>query len=144
MLLFWKKISRAKKNKNLNWSKGKKNIFKNIFERQKQTCLNKEIQPNLKGKKIVIYLFLFAVWKRKKKLKYWVPNSNGSSSTQRHWVLVETRLKVIESYCSDPTTLSDLQKEKTTPSTDATVRQDPTLLICFGSVLGLGWVWLVN
>jgi len=54
---------------------------------------------------------------------------------------VETRLKVIESYCSDPTTLSNLQTEKTTPSTDATVsstvRQDPTLLIFFESVLGL-------
>jgi len=50
---------------------------------------------------------------------------------------VETRLKVIESYCSDAATLSDLQTEKTTPSTDATVRQDPTLLIFFGNISGL-------
>jgi len=54
---------------------------------------------------------------------------------------VEAGPKAIESYCSDPKTLSDLQTEKTTFSTGATmsstVRQNPTLLVFFGSVLGL-------
>jgi hypothetical protein len=49
------------------------------------------------------------------------PNFNGSSRTQRHWVLVEAGLKFIGSCCNDPTTLSDLQTEKTTPPTGATV-----------------------
>ena len=90
-----------------------------------------------------IYLFLFTVWKRKKKLKSWVSNSNGSSSTQRHWVLVEAGPKAIESYCSDPTTLSDLQTEKTTSSTGATVSstvmQNPTLLVFFWKCFGLAY-----
>jgi hypothetical protein len=49
------------------------------------------------------------------------PNFNGSSRTQRHWVLVEAGLKFIGSCCNDPTTLSDLQTEKTTPPTCTTV-----------------------
>jgi len=54
---------------------------------------------------------------------------------------VEAGPKAIESYCSDPKTLSNLQTEKTTSSTRATVsstiRRNPTLLVFFGSVLGL-------
>jgi len=37
------------------------------------------------------------------------PNSNGTSRTQRHWVLVEAGPKAIESCCNDLTTLFDLQ-----------------------------------
>jgi hypothetical protein len=54
---------------------------------------------------------------------------------------MESRPKDIGSYCSDPTTFFDLKIKKTTPPTSATlssiVRQDPTILIFFESVLGL-------
>jgi hypothetical protein len=40
-----------------------------IFKRQKQICFYKKIQPNLKWKKILIYLFSIYRMKEKKKLK---------------------------------------------------------------------------
>jgi hypothetical protein len=67
MLLFKKKSS-GKKIKILIWSKEKNNfyfIFKSIFERQKQTYFNKDIQPNSNEKKFSYIYFLFTVWKKK-------------------------------------------------------------------------------
>jgi transcriptional regulator of heat shock response len=66
----------------LIWSKenNKKisNFFQSIFEMQKQTCFNKEIQPNLKWKKNFItqllynikqiHINLFSLYSMKKKL----------------------------------------------------------------------------
>jgi len=101
MLLFWKKNSRGKNIKILIWSKEKNEFFfcfKSIFERQKQTCFNKKIKPNLKWKqyhhpffvqykKILIYLFPLYRMKKEKKIHSWVVlgaglNSNGSNKTQ--------------------------------------------------------------
>jgi hypothetical protein len=44
-------------------------IFKSIFKRKKQTCFYKKIQPNLKWKKILIYLFSIYRMKEKKEIK---------------------------------------------------------------------------
>jgi hypothetical protein len=51
-----------KNNKNLNLKcRNFLFIFKSIFERQKQTWLNKEIQLNLKWKKILLLMIIIII-----------------------------------------------------------------------------------